>query len=366
MTELLKKIKKKIFCFLTENKKSYFKIMLAVIISIMIFIASAISILISYENLELTFFDTSNEKTKVSWEDSGKLTLQFNNKSTIKINNLKFIDDYLNLKYKIIFPKGYSEEFESTFYTVRNDKINTVEITINENGETEFTINEADIFGYELTQEDNTIYIEPKNPKDIYDKIVVIDPGHGGFDPGTNTAELNEKDITLDIGRKVVTLLDQNPNIKVYTTRTTDTYVDLQDRAQFANKLADLFVSIHVNANDQILSANGTEVYYYPNANESIYNITSKECAEIMCDSLSATLNSRRRENKKDSYIVIRETKMPSILCEVGFLTNKEEAKLLADDSYRTKAAEGISKGVTTILNKMSSEQTTATQNIQD
>ena len=159
-----------------------------------------------------------------------------------------------------------------------------------------------------------------------------------------------EKDITLDIAVKLVSILDRDPSIKAYITRNSDSYVYLEDRAVFANRFADLFVSVHINANDHILSANGTEVSFYPHSNESDFDITSEQCAEILCDSISAVLSSKRRENKQDDYLVIKETEVPAALCEIGFLSNAEEAQKLADENYRKKAAEGIYNGIKKIF----------------
>lgn len=170
-------------------------------------------------------------------------------------------------------------------------------------------------------------------------KKIVVDPGHGGSECGALANGVQEKDINLGIGLKLAKVLEDN-GAEVYMTRDDDTYVGLYERANMANDLnADLFISIHSNAATSS-TPSGTETLYYPTAEKKLL-------AQAVQKALISAINLNNRGIvERPGLVVTRETKMPSVLVEVGFMTNPSDFALLMDDSFRQRAAEGICQGI--------------------
>lgn len=167
-----------------------------------------------------------------------------------------------------------------------------------------------------------------------------LDAGHGGSDPGAIGSILKEKDVTLTIVKKIGKLLAQNEEQVIYT-RQTDTFVELEERAQFANfNKADYFISIHNNAFKNSES-NGTETYVYSKMDESTFKL-----AESVQRELVKSIGRKDRGVKENNYKVLVKTTMPAILIEVAFITNPEEQALLNSDSFLDKVAVSIVKGL--------------------
>ncbi|WP_210089657.1 N-acetylmuramoyl-L-alanine amidase family protein [Paenibacillus turicensis] len=171
--------------------------------------------------------------------------------------------------------------------------------------------------------------------------IVVIDPGHGGKDPGTSgISNTQEKDFTLAVGLKVQALLLQEPNIELYMTRVDDTYPTRPERVKLANDLqADVFVSIHGNSVLESPNANGTETYWYKREN-------SKQLATILHKHLLQQMGLKDRRVKEQSFEVIRETKMAASLVEVGFLSNLSDESFMFTEDGQNRAAQAIVDGI--------------------
>ena len=217
---------------------------------------------------------------------------------------------------------------------------------------------------------------------------VVIDPGHGGSDPGTLGADLTEATVTLDVALKLEALLTQTAGVDVVLTRRSDTYVGLQERTTLANRDgADLFVSIHVNANRDP-SIQGVETFLLnfastPRAasvaarenadstetmshlNEVVKQIAlhnkldeSRELATQLQTALVRRLRStdkglRDLGVKQAPFVVLIGASMPSVLVEMAFMTNRHEYQLLTTDAYRQRLAESLSDGVTRYLRSL-------------
>ena len=169
---------------------------------------------------------------------------------------------------------------------------------------------------------------------------IVIDPGHGGTDPGGVGNGLQEKNIVLDVGLRFRDLLNADTADTagggawtVHMTRDDDTFVGLSARADYANSLgADRFLSIHSNAFSDP-SANGTETFSYTNAGQgaALRNLVQEE--------MIAAWGLRDRGNKTANFAVLRETAMPAILHELAFITNAAEAAVLGSPEKRQDAA---------------------------
>ena len=178
-------------------------------------------------------------------------------------------------------------------------------------------------------------------------KTLVLDPGHGDSDPGAVGNGLREKDLTLDICKRVKKHLESNyTGIKIHMTRTTDKYLSLSQRAQFANsKKADLFVSVHINAG----GGTGYEDFIYNKLSNS--SITAKMRDTFHKEVVKEQSFWRNRGKKKANFAVLRETKMAAILTENGFIDNKNDADKLKKASYLDKIAKGHAEGIAKALN---------------
>ncbi|MDO8281216.1 MAG: N-acetylmuramoyl-L-alanine amidase [Thermodesulfovibrionia bacterium] len=223
-------------------------------------------------------------------------------------------------------------------------------------------------------------------PDDVKIKTIVIDPGHGGKDPGAvGPNGLKEKDVVLDVGKRLGEILNERYGVNIIYTRKTDVFIPLNERTEIANSNnADLFISVHANANTK-RSAKGIETYIlnWTNDDESLKvaarenNISiskmkllrgglqmilddltrshkkqeSVKFARNLQDSMVSTLKDQYNKTtdlgiKQALFYVLVGAEMPSALVEVSFISNSDEEKLLASKGYRDRIAEGIAEGV--------------------
>lgn len=210
---------------------------------------------------------------------------------------------------------------------------------------------------------------------------VVIDPGHGGHDPGTRGSDMTEADLVLNISLRLKALLTTQKSTQVVLTRETNKFVSLQDRTAIANQhSADLFLSIHANASTN-LKARGIETYVLnfalnPEvealaARENASSVRtmarlqdlvqtialndkldeSREFAEMVQGALEQKLRAlnpglRNLGVKQAPFVVLIGAHMPSVLTEISFLSNPEEARLLKQDAYRQQVAEALFEAI--------------------
>jgi len=216
----------------------------------------------------------------------------------------------------------------------------------------------------------------------------VIDLGHGGFDSGAvGPSGLKEKDVTLDLARRVKQSISEKGKIKCFLTRTGDYYIPLSDRTVIANQYqADLFVGIHINANKN-RKAHGCETYYcsetasskeaarvaalenavlkydepfkkrpgYIDIEEILFNLErrlyweeSGKFAGTFQNHFEQALPFKSRGVHSANFFVLRRAKMPSILLETGFISNYDEEAALKKDLIRDKIAAAVVRGLVT------------------
>lgn len=173
-------------------------------------------------------------------------------------------------------------------------------------------------------------------------KTIVIDPGHGGKDPGAiGPSGIREKDVVLPVAQNLYQRLvaaGANPIL----TRSTDEFIDLVPRADLANRNnADLFLSVHANS-ASAAAAKGIEVYSYINATSP----EGSKLAKSVQKNLVKNLGSYDRGTHTANFSVLRNSKMPSALAELGFISNPQEEKLLNDPSFQQKAADALFQGI--------------------
>ncbi|MGG4342054.1 N-acetylmuramoyl-L-alanine amidase family protein [Paenibacillus lautus] len=186
---------------------------------------------------------------------------------------------------------------------------------------------------------DRSLGKQTQHPESTYK--VVIDPGHGGKDVGaTGASGRFEKEFTLQLARKVEELTEQETQLEVYLTRTEDQFISSVERArpEFANQLgADLFISIHGNTYEDS-SVAGTETYYYHD--------NSIILAELMHKHIVKGVGFRDRGVKHEDFFVLKDTNMPAVLLEVGYLTNPQEEEDMLTEEVQTKMASSILDGI--------------------
>ena len=200
---------------------------------------------------------------------------------------------------------------------------------------------------------------------DVLNKIVYLDAGHGGYDPGASYFGISEKSLTLAIQSRVKAKLEAE-GYQVVTTRTSDTYVDLTDRSRAANASeSDIFVSIHINASGSS-AAQGIETYYYqpyaeyPSRINAAYhaNPTRLSMSDTLANAIQSSLiNATGAQNqgvKRQTFAVLRETTAPAVLLELGFLSNPQEAARLNTSAYQETLANAIVAGIKSYYEKVS------------
>jgi N-acetylmuramoyl-L-alanine amidase len=192
--------------------------------------------------------------------------------------------------------------------------------------------------------------------------VVVLDPGHGGQDSGAMCGGVLEKDLTLDVARRIDRLLEAE-GIATRMTRLGDTYVSLADRAAFANRVNNcIFVSIHFNEDNQPVSS-GVETYYAVQqitagsfvaswlpflwrALSETPNLESQNLAGFIQEALVARTRALNRGTKAKQLFVIANVTSPAVLIEGGFITNAEDISNLASENYREQIAAAVTDGI--------------------
>ena len=200
-----------------------------------------------------------------------------------------------------------------------------------------------------LDDQGSTLKVTLTEPS-IKAKVIVIDAGHGGYDPGAiGVTGLEEKAFNLETALILRDKLEAL-GAEVLLTRDDDSFISLTSRAAVANKVyADVFVSIHANASERS-STNGTSTYYYaPSSDPVLYAqyVERRQLADSVQNRLAALLGTRDIGILQGNLSVLRNTKMPSILVESAFLSNAEDERRLKDRQFREKVAQGIAEGLT-------------------
>jgi N-acetylmuramoyl-L-alanine amidase len=222
---------------------------------------------------------------------------------------------------------------------------------------------------------------------------IVLDPGHGGHDTGTSGPKgLLEKDLVLDVSKRLGAMIESRMGAEVVYTRSDDTFIPLERRTEIANEeKADLFLSIHANSSPAA-SSSGVETYYLnftddksamqlaarenAGSSKTVYELKdllqrialhekieeSRQFAARVHHSLftaSARANSRTRDRgvRKAPFIVLIGASMPSVLAEIGFVTNPRDEALFRKEAFRQKIAEGLYQGIARYASTLSQFQ---------
>lgn len=213
--------------------------------------------------------------------------------------------------------------------------------------------------------------------------LAVLDPGHGGQDSGAMCGNVLEKDLTLDVARRVERLL-QAQGLATLMTRVGDAYVSLADRAALANRARDcVFVSIHFNEGNKPVSS-GVETYYAGHqtiagtqivswlpflqraSSSELPNPESQALAGLIQDSVVVRTQSANRGTKEGQFFVIVNVRYPAVLVEGGFLTNKEDIAKIGSEDYREQLAAAISEGILNYRERLRQRQPTLAVTVPD
>lgn len=254
--------------------------------------------------------------------------------------------DNTGFKYTISFPSGQADIGVGVF-KINDEFIKTLEVTNEaDTGSTALTFTapvklEYLVYTRENLDETAITLLKPAAPKE---KLVVIDAGHGGSAPGAIYKDLIEKDLNLDIAKRLNSLLEKK-GIKTYMIRNDDSDVGIFERAYIANILrGSLFISIHNNAMDDP-GYGGTMTLFYPQGSSRSFN--GKTFAGIVQQKLLSELKTVDRKTvERPNLVILKATVMPSALAEVAFMTNNKDRLNLQKASFRQKAAQGLYNAV--------------------
>ncbi|TGN20175.1 N-acetylmuramoyl-L-alanine amidase [Leptospira idonii] len=323
----------------------------------------------------------------VSFSDLSPLfpELKFQTRESVLVGNLQ------TPQGKISFRVG------SSFYTLDGKILKIAKPPLLKNGDLYLPIDLVEsvflnLVSYDLRYrfKDSELLLDiPKEPapkRNINVKAIIIDPGHGGKDPGTSDADGNfEKNVSLAVGRYLYLYLRKYyPEIRLVLTRKTDVFIELEDRSKQANSLLkdtrdSIFISLHCNAslNEK---ADGFEIYYLsqspsteqaretalvenkfisPHSDANVKAIQSQMLSSVtqrrskkLAESVEAEYDQgmtgliSSRGVKKADFSVLRGSLMPAVLVEMGYLTNPKESKILRDKNFQKKIARSIIKGI--------------------
>ncbi|MBR4816510.1 MAG: N-acetylmuramoyl-L-alanine amidase [Lachnospiraceae bacterium] len=201
------------------------------------------------------------------------------------------------------------------------------------------------VLGCDITDiESGKVNVKMDFVKNLYKKVIVLDAGHGGHDPGAQAQGYNESDLNLKVILNAREMFKET-DVKVFYTRVDDTFQTLYDRADFAELVgADLFISVHHNSS-WYNTIKGTSVYYGDlDTYTSLNGLTSEKLANLMLNNLTENLDTEVFATGviAKNFVVVRDSKAPAVLLEIGFMSCPEELERLVKDKFSRKVARTI------------------------
>lgn len=215
------------------------------------------------------------------------------------------------------------------------------------NGKTEVVFEFNSVYEVTVTEDEEFLYLSLVRPYEKYEKILVIDPGHGGIDIGTSGGGHTEASINLAVVNYLKELLDERPEWKVYYTRLNDTLPDLSTRVEFANALhADMLISMHCNYNP-VSVVNGVEALY-SKAQGAGETFNSKVLAQLCSKYVTEATGLKERplvERSKNLHI-IKYCTMPMTIVEFGYMSNRSDLAKITTEKSQRECAEGVYRAI--------------------
>lgn len=285
---------------------------------------------------------------------AGTYSLKIPKPAGVNFDMVSNTDYYNDKKFVIQIVGNHVDFYKSNPIIKNNSKITAITTALNSAGNTTITVQCNTLQGYKIYDNNDSLLVAMDTPRKIYNKIVVLDAGHGGHDPGAIGNNTKEKDLNFlmmyTLMRKYFS--SNAPEIKAYWTRSSDTFITLSDRAAFANKVgADVFISLHMNSWTKS-SVNGTEVYYSTNNNKASFSgITSKKMASLFCKRLVSAMGTNNRGISAQKYTVVHKNTVPAVLLELGFISGSSDFPKLSNAVYQEKATATIYNTIVELFN---------------
>lgn len=271
-----------------------------------------------------------------------------------KASKISILQKYIDQRIEIVIP-GADENYMYDYQMLgKTEDINSLDYYSGD-GSGSIVLSMNKVVEVQSSYDEDYLYLDFLSPKEIYDRVIVVDAGHGGRAPGAVSGDKYEKNITLAIVQQLKALFDEakDPSIGVYYTRLDDSNPDFSNRVGLANNSgADLFVSVHINSLKGHTDVEGIEVMYDELASDREFD--TKDFAQICLDEEEkATGAKKRRLVYGNKIYIIRNSIAPVALIEVGFMNNPRELARLVDPAYQKKAAEGIYQALLKSLDRL-------------
>jgi len=296
-------------------------------------------------------FELTENRTQVTNYPDDKLIIPI--EDNIVITDISDNDNYLEQNFEICINGNHLNFYNDNMLINPYYGVEKCEIRYDSLLDITFVkIFTKSICAYSYTLENGYLAITIGRPKEFFSKIIVLDAGHGGIDPGASKNSTKEKDLNFKILNTYTKDLFASSDVKVYFTRETDVKIDLYERAAFAVKVnADMFISLHMNANNST-SVKGTEVFYSSdNNNTSVSGFNSALLAKTLANNISTAINTKNRGATKSEFVVVKYNTVPAVLIELGYMTNASELEKLKNSEYQQKTAKAIYSTVITLFN---------------
>jgi len=252
---------------------------------------------------------------------------------------------------------------------INDDVFRSVTIAPSEYGYIKLTFNYRQIIVFDVSEDEYYYIIRAMHPRERYSHIVVIDPGHGGHLPGAVHGGVRESDLNLAVTRYLIELIEKDGYIRAYTTRNSDVHVCLWSRARFGNEVGDMFISIHHNASTN-RNIHGTEAFYFHRppgvcithimepdeyCDEYCHRVDdiayaafghSRDLSDIMRQQMTDQLSTRDRGSHNRRFVVLRYSRIPATLVELGFMSNAAELARMRTGEFQRQAAQALYDGL--------------------
>ncbi|MCL2402580.1 MAG: N-acetylmuramoyl-L-alanine amidase [Oscillospiraceae bacterium] len=293
---------------------------------------------------------------------------------TMDLNQAVHMDLYHQHQYIITLTTSNPSHIDSGEFSILDDYFQSVSVVQNtRDSSISLTFHLQQLKLFDLSEDENDYIIRAIHPSERYPFIVVIDPGHGGNQPGAVQSGVRESDLNLAVTLQLLDLIEQNENIRAYTTRNSDTSVGLRARARLGNEVGDIFISIHHNSALN-RNARGIESFYFyyipddscdyndddycdcdePYEENNIYDdlydnahlLSGRGLAEIMQRQLVSQIGFPDRRVHNRAFVVLQYSEIPATLLELGFMSNSQELAVMNTETFQRQAAQAIYDGL--------------------
>lgn len=249
---------------------------------------------------------------------------------------------YIN-EFTLTIKGNHSDQYEKNAFVNHYSCIKDISLGTNSEGDTYFKFTTNIVRGIKFEIKDNILYLTLDDPSNIYDKIIILDPGHGGYDVGATRSNIYESRINYGILYTYIHDLFEDSGIKVYYTRETDVYSHYTTRAAWAKQInPDFYISLHCNANDSAIYK-GTNVYFSSKNNKTLANgLSSKVMASLFLDRICSSIDLQKNYVGNADYTVLCDNSVPSILIEIAFMSNPDDLTKLVNTEFQKSVSKVI------------------------